>query len=111
MLDKPRVSDKEVANLRMDLRFGQHIVIPSDTLERLLGDLEELQNMRSVTEAAESIISSAEDAIREVECAVKELRNTDDAQIAAQLGEVSSALEDAEMSMRHLTSELERSRK
>lgn len=59
MLDKPRVSDKEVANLRMDLRFGQNIVIPSDTLERLLGDLEELQNMRSVTEAAESIISSA----------------------------------------------------
>ncbi len=51
MFDKPRVSDKEAANLRMELRFGENIVIPSDTLERLLGDLEELQNVQAVAEA------------------------------------------------------------
>ena len=111
MSEQQMVSDKEAANLRMELRFGENIVIPSDTLERLLDYIDELQKERPMREAISEILSDLEDAVREVTSSADDLRECADSRIDSALDDVRWMLDDVRVELRNLTIELERSRK
>lgn len=111
MSEQQMVSDKEAANLRMELRFGENIVIPSDTLERLLDYIDELQKERPMREAISEILSDLEDAVSDVTSSTEDLRECADSRIDRALNDVRWGLDGVRVELRNLTIELERSRK
>lgn len=110
MSEQQMVSDKEAANLRMELRFGENIVIPSDTLERLLDYIDELQKERPMRDAISEILSDLEDAVRDVTSSADDLRECADSRIDSALDDVRWMLDAVRVELRNLTIELERSR-